>query len=183
MLHVPSRTYSPLIPITKEHHSEQILDIHKAFRHGAEKLAADQCKYTALHQGHGIDPFSWEVLTKKEYWSPDEARDMRSVLANVIEVSLTIAGMPAIPLPGQYVAALIAIVVAPANRLLACTKAPDTFDAFAASGLMETHEVKTMPVQQLMALVVLYSAETYAEPPPHKLPRNVGEAMEKHSKK
>lgn len=159
------------------------MDIHTAFRRGAELLAKDQCKYTALHKGHGIDPFHWEILTQKEYWSPDQAREMRSVLANVIEISMTLAGMPAIPLPGQYVAALIATVVSPCNRLVACTKAPDTFDAFAATGLMETHEVKDMPVQQLMALVVVYSGDYGGEPAPHRLPKETQEKMKEHSKK
>ena len=110
------------------------MDIHKAFMHGAEILAKDNCKYTSLHKGHGIDQHHWDLLTQREYWSPDQTRQMRSILASVVEVSMTISGMPAIPLPGQYVAAVIAVLVAPANRLLACVKAPDTFDADAASG-------------------------------------------------
>lgn len=158
-------------------------DIHTAFRRGAELLARDHCKYTALHKGHGIDPFHWEILTQKEYWSPDQAREMRSVIANVLEVSMTIAGMPAIPLPGQYAAALISTVVAPSNRMLACTKVPETFDAFAATGLFQDHEVKPMPVQQMMSLVVLYSGDYAGEPAPHRLPREVERQVKEHSKK
>lgn len=160
-----------------------MMDIHKAFRHGAEILAQNHCKYTSLHKGHGIDPYHWEILTQNEYWSPDQAREMRSVLANVLEVSMTIAGMPAVPMPGHYTAALIATVVAPCNRLLACTKAPDTFDALAASGLMQTYEVKPMSHEQLMALVILYSGGAFGEPQPHKLPREVEQAIQETSKK
>lgn len=159
------------------------MDIHQAFRVGAELLAKEHCKYTNLHKGHGIDPYHWEILTQNEYWSAEQARDMRSILANVLEVSMTIAGMPAVPMPGQYLAALIALVVAPPNRLMACTKAPDTFDAMAASGLMETHVVKPMKVEQLMALVMAYSGGISMEPTPHKLPKEVANAMKEHSKK
>lgn len=159
------------------------MNIHVAFRHGAQILAKDERKYTSLHKGHGIEQSHWDLLTQEEYWSPDQARQMRSILASVVEVAMTIAGMPAIPLPGQYVAALIAEVVAPANRLVACTKAPDTFDAVAASGLIGTHEVKDMSVQQLMALVIAYSGDYPEEPHPHKLPREVKETMKEANKK
>lgn len=96
---------------------------------------------------------------------------------------MTIAGMPAIPLPGQYTAALIATIVAPSNRFIACTKAPDTFDAVIASGLQEEMRVVPMKVEQLMSLVMAYSGGIGAEPEVHKLPKVVGEQMAKHSKK
>ena len=159
------------------------LDIHKSFQRGAEILAADHYKYTDLHKGHGIDQHHWEMLTQEEYWSPDQARQMRSILANVIEVSMTIAGMPAIPLPGQYAAALIAKVVSPMNRIVACWKAPDTFDAEVASGLMGTHEVKDMPIEQLISLVLAYSGGFPSEPLAHRLPKDVKEQMKEANKK
>ena len=159
------------------------LDIHKAFRHGAEILAKDNCEYTSLHKGHGIDQHHWDLLTQKEYWSPDQARQMRSILASVLEVSMTISGMPAIPLPGQYVAAMISEVVAPVNRLLACSKAPDTFDADLASGILGTHRIEPMSREQLMSLVLLYSGGFPDEPPAHKLPKDVKEAMKKENEK
>lgn len=153
------------------------MDIHRAFRQGAQKLAHANCEYTTLHKSHGIEEHQWKLLTQEEYWSPDESRQMRSLLASVIEVSMTIAGMPAIPLPGQYVAAVIAEVVAPVNRLIACTKAPDTFDALAASGLTGTYEVKPMTSQQLMGLVIAYSGNYNREPMAHRLPGEVKEQM------
>lgn len=159
------------------------MDIHKAFQVGAQKLAANQCNYTTLHKSHGIEEHHWKLLTQSEYWSPDETRQMRSILASVVEVSMTIAGMPAIPLPGQYVAALIAEIVAPCNRFLACTKVPDTFDAEAASGLMRTHEVKEMTREQMMGLVLAYSGGVTKEPAAQKLPPDVKEAMKKENAK
>ena len=157
------------------------MDIHRAFQHGAQILAAGNREYTTLHKAHGIEENHWDLLTQGEYWSPDQARQIRSILASVIEVSMTIAGMPAIPMPGQYCAAVIAEVVSPPNRFRACTKAPDTFDAIAASGLLSTHEVKPMTVQQLMALVIVYSAGFTGEPNAHRLPKEVREPMRKES--
>lgn len=157
--------------------------VHHAFRQGARVLAQGYCKYDETHKIHGIDPFQWKILTQNQYWSPEQARGMRSVLANVLEVSMTIAGMPAIPMPGQYAAALIAELVAPCNRILACHKAPETFDAFAASGLNETVDVQPMKVEQLMALVIAYSGGFAGEPANDRLPREVEETMKKHSKK
>jgi hypothetical protein len=149
---------------------------------GAKKLAQEDRKYTALHKSHGIDQSHWELLTQGEYWTPDQARQIRSILANMIEISMTIAGMPAIPMPGQYVAALIAEIVAPCNRMLACVKSPDTFDATDASGLFGTHEVKDMSTQQLMSLVLAYSGDTKAEPGAHMLPADVVDQVSNENK-
>lgn len=159
------------------------MDIHRAFRQGAEKIAANERRYTTLHKAHGILEADWDLLTQNEYWSPDQARQIRTILASVVEVSLTIAGLPAIPLPGQYVAAVISEVVAPCNRILAATKAPDTFDAIEASGLLGTHEVKDMPVQQLIGLVLAYSGGYPGEPKATKLPKEVQVSVQKANEK
>lgn len=95
---------------------------------------------------------------------------------------MTIAGMPPIPLPGQYVAAVIAEVVSPQNRMIACTKAPETFDASDASGLLGTSEVTDMSTQQMMALVLAYSGSYLPEPPAEKLPGEVTEEVEEINK-
>lgn len=157
------------------------MNLHNTFKIGAQKLAQAQRKYTELHKSHGIDEAHWELLTSEEYWTPDQARAIRSILASVLEVSMTIAGMPAIPLPGQYAAALITEVVSPCNRLLACTKAPDTFDAFDASGLLKDHEVRTMPATQLMALTIAYSGGTNHEPQRDVLPRDIVDDISKQN--
>lgn len=142
-------------------------------------IAQNDAKYTTLHKGHGINESDWDLLTQEEYWSPDQAMQIRSIMAAVLEVAMTIAGIPAIPMPGQYAAALISHVVAPSNRFLACTKCPDTFDAVDASGILGTHEIKPMTTQQLMALTIAYSGGSFAEPQAHKLPREVKETVRK----
>ena len=147
--------------------------------HGAMIIAANEREYTELHKGYGLDEYHWKLLTQDEYWTPEQARQMRNILAAVVEVSMTIAGMPAIPLPGQYVAAVIATVVSPVNRMLACTKAPDTFDAVDASGIMTSHEVKDMSVQQMMALVLAYSGGFTGEPGAQRLPKDLEDSVRK----
>ena len=153
------------------------MDLHLAFKIGARRIAKDEKRYTDLHKAHGIDQAHWELLTQREYWTPDQSRAVRSVLANVVEVSMTIAGMPAVPLPGQYVAALIAEVVAPCNYLIASVKAPDTFDAFDASGLTKDAEVRTMEREQMMALVIAYAGGYGDEPDRDKLDPSIADQM------
>lgn len=145
------------------------MDLHSAFKIGARRIAKDEKAYSELHKSHGIEQAHWELLTQKEYWTPDQARAVRSVLANVTEVSMTIAGMPAIPLPGQYTAALIAEVVAPCNWMVAAVKVPDTFDATDASGLLGQSEVKPMEYQQMMSLIIAYGGHYGDEPRDQKV--------------
>lgn len=158
------------------------MDIHNSFRVGALKLAEADKKYTDLHKAHGIEETNWMLLTQEEYWQPNEARAIRSILANVVEVSMNIAGLPPLPMPGQYVAAVIATIVAPCNRMIACVKAPDTFDAVDASGLLGTSEVRDMPVQQLMGLVIAYSGGSQREPAQTRLPASVTRAVAEENK-
>ena len=159
------------------------MNIHDAFRIGAQQLARSERKYTELHKAHGLEQAEWELFTQEEYWTVDQARSMRTILASVVEASMTIAGMPAVPLPGQYVAAVIAECVAPCNRMVACMKSPDTFDAADASGLMRTSEVKPMTHQQLMALVMYYSGGAQGEPGAHKLPRSLATSIADENKR
>lgn len=153
--------------------------IHSAFRTGAELLARENCKYTETHRSHGISQEDWDLLTRAEHWTPDESRAIRSILASVIEVCMTIVAMPAVPLPGQYAAAVIAIVVAPPNRIIAAFRCPDTFDAVAAAGITEPFEVKPMRPEQIIALVMLYSGGYGGQPPMERLPREVREIQKK----
>ena len=148
------------------------MDLHKSFRMGAERLASAQ--YGEMHKEYGISEVDWALVTQEEHWTHEQMRQSRSVIASIVEVALTVVGMPPVPLPAQYVAAVIAIVVAPANRLVAAMKAPDTFDAFAASGLQETIEVKPATREQMMSLVIAYSGGFGGEP----MPRVQGEVVE-----
>lgn len=87
------------------------MDLHKSFRLDAERLAGSQ--YGSLHKEFGISEVDWKLVTQEEHWTMEQMRASRAIIASVVEVALTVAGMPPVPLPAQYVAAVIAIVVAP----------------------------------------------------------------------
>jgi len=157
-------------------------EIHAAFRAGALELARGD-GYGELHRSYGLMQADFELLIQEEHWTPDDARRIRSILAAVIEVSLTIAGMPAVPLPGQYAAAVIAILVSPANRIVACMKVPETFDAVTASGLHQDFEVRPMRPEQMIALVLAYSGGLGGEPQSERLPIEISNIMKKESAK
>lgn len=139
-------------------------NLHQSFRLGAEALVRGGMKYTEIHRQHGISAADWELLTQDEPWTPEQTRQVRTVLASVIEVCMTIAGMPPVPLPGQYAAAVIAIVVGPANRFLAAQKVPETFDAVAASGLQGQVEIKPVKQETMFGMVMAYSGGYGGEP-------------------
>lgn len=159
------------------------MDIHKAFRNGADQLVHGGLKYGPIHRAHGIPQEEWELLVRDEFWTPEETRSIRSILANVVEVAMTVAGVPAVPLPGQYVAAVIAICVAPANRFMAAARAPDTFDAVAASGVTETYAVRPMSREQMISLVMAYSGGFNGEPAMGRLNSEVVDIAKKEVRK
>jgi hypothetical protein len=148
-------------------------ELHRAFRQGAEILAGTNYEYTSLHRGSGITPQDWELFTQAEFWTTEQSTKIRGILGQCVEACMTISGMPATPLPGQYVAAVIAILVSPPNRMVACTKAPETFDAYNASGLEVPFEIVEMKREQLMALVMAYSGGYAGEPVAGRLPKEV----------
>lgn len=159
------------------------MTLHKTFRLGAEALARGNFRYGALHREYGFSQTDWDLLTKQDHWTAEEARQARGIIAAAIEVCLSLGGLPAVPLPGQYAAAVIAILVSPANRMIAAMKAPDTFDAVAASGLQETVQIRPTPKEQMIALVMAYSGGLGGEPIGQVLPIETSEYVKKENKK
>lgn len=155
------------------------MDIHKAFQIGAQRLAEDNCRYADIHKAHGIDQAHWDLLTSSEYWTAEESRQIRPIIQAVAEASMTIASMPALPLPGHYLAALIAHVVKPVNQLIACTKVPETYDAITAAGLDKETELQTMTYQQMTGLVMAYSGGYVGEPAKGRLPKDLKQIVQK----
>lgn len=131
---------------------------------GAAQLAKD-LKWGKVHERHGISRAEWELLTSPDEWSTAERRKIRNILGEVLTASLTIAGLPAAPVMGQYIAAVIALVVAPSNRIVACFCAPDNFDAGKASGLEGPVEIVRMEPEQLQGLVAAFSAASHFDEP------------------
>lgn len=139
------------------------------FKIGAKGLVNPAMDYCAIHQTHGLSQEDWELLTQSEPWSITHRQKARSLIAECVNISLTMAGLPAQPLPAQYVAAVIAYVVAPANRLVAAMRAPETFDGVAASGLLGAQEVTPCSTEQMVSLVIAYSSQVDPGQPENQL--------------
>lgn len=127
------------------------------FRQGALSLVTETMAYTKIHRQYGLSQDDWELLTQPEPWNVQQRQRARSIIAEAVTISLTIAGLPAQALPAQYVAAVIATVVRPANMLVASTRAPEAFDAMNASGIMSSTEVQPVTVEQMQSLVMAYA--------------------------
>jgi len=139
-------------------------NMFEIFRRGASALADATLSYHDLHKTYGINPEDWKLLTTFMLWTPTEQKKIRSILTEVINISLTIAGLPAQPLPAQYVAALVSKLVSTSNRLVASTLTPETFDAVAASNLDGNQKFVNVTREQMMSLVIAYSSDRYIEP-------------------
>jgi len=148
------------------------MNMFNAFRQGAMCLVTETMAYTAIHREYGLSKEDWTMLTQKEPWNVKQRQRAKSIIAECVTISLTIAGLPAQALPAQYVAAVIAHTVSPANMLVASTRAPEAFDAMAASGIMQEQEIKQVSKEQMQALVMAYAGGVADEPPAHMMPKS-----------
>lgn len=134
------------------------MDVLRMFQIGVDELTSDTLEYTPRIQNAGIGKAEWSLLTQKEIWSPSQMRSVNSILAEALGIVLTMSGLPAVPLPGNYVAALICKLVAPCNRLQAAIRAPRSFDAVTASGLTGPIQIHDTSRETMIALVTAYSS-------------------------
>ena len=159
------------------------MDLLRMFEAGALTLVSDQMEYTKRHAEAGFSKPEWDLLTQKEYWNAEQARGVSAILAEAASISLRLAGIPAVPLPGQYVAALICKLVAPANRLTAAIRAPRTFEAENAAGVTGPVAVKETTPEQMMSLVLYFSSTQAADIPEQGVDPRVVEAVLEQIKK
>ena len=132
-------------------------DVFGIFARGARTLVVAGREYGPIQSGAGFSKVNWDTLVQKEPWHPHQARGCTTLITEAVSISLTIAGLPATPLPGHFVAATIATLVSPANRVMAALKAPRTFDAQSASGLTGPVEILDTPPEQMISLVLALS--------------------------
>ena len=144
-----------------------MLSVMKMMQVGALTLVRFGREHTDAHAAAGFSRQEWDLLTCDDMWTAEQQRQVRSILAEAVNVSLTLANLPSDRLPGQYVAAIIAQLVSPCNRLVAARKAPETYDAVAASGLVGPVEVIETTPEQMVALVMAYSSGEVADLPGH----------------
>ena len=145
------------------------MDVMRMMAIGAMALAEFGRVHTAKHAAAGFSRAEWDLMIKPEPWTAAERRRVRAILAEAVNVTLELAGLPSEPLPGQYVAAVLATLVAPCNRLVAAHRVPETYDAESASGLKGPSEVLPMTSQQMVSLVMAYSAGEFSDIPGWKL--------------
>ena len=129
------------------------------FSRGAAILAGPK-EWSKVHARHGLSQAEWDLFTQDENWTASERTRIRGIIHEVLNVSQTIAGLPAMPLAGHYAAAVIALLVAIPNRMVATACCPTTFDTEKASGLKGPVEIVEMSREQLIALVIAYSNES-----------------------
>ncbi|WP_299747820.1 hypothetical protein [uncultured Tateyamaria sp.] len=154
-----------------------------AFRIGAMALVTETMAYTDTHRKYGLSAEDWKLITQLEPWNVQQRQRARSILAECVQISLTIAGLPAQSLPAQYVAAMIAHLVSPSNLLVASTRAPEAFDAMAASGMVQSQEIKPVSIEQMQALVIAYAGGINGQPPAHILAKVDLQSVDQETKK
>jgi hypothetical protein len=140
------------------------MNMFELFKVGAMALATPTMEYAAVHRDHGLSAADWDIVTSKEPWTPTQRRQARSIIAECVQISLTIAGLPAQSLPAQYVAAVITAIVAPVNLLVAASSAPESFDALGAANVETEFQVHPVKREQMQSLVLLYAGGFRSEP-------------------
>ena len=135
------------------------MDMLQSMALGAHALAEEfGGKHARAYKAAGFTEAEWNLLTQNEMWTAAERRRVRSILKEAIDVSMTLAGMAAAPLPAHYVAAVVTKLVAPCNRLVAAQRTPEAYDAMAASGHKQPIAIEMVPQETMIALVMAYSS-------------------------
>lgn len=134
---------------------------HQLFLLGADELAAAPIEYGEMHQTAGFTKDDWDLLSQKECWTPAQVMNLPTLINTLVSITLKIGGLPAVPLPGAFVAASICKNIAPCNRLLAAASAPESFDAMSASGILGASVKTITSKEQMYALVIYMSSADY----------------------
>lgn len=128
---------------------------------GANQLVASGTGYGPDQQAAGFTQEEWEILTQVECWTKAQQMKIASIISAAVSITLRVAGLPPVPLPGAFVAATICKLVAPCNRLVAAASSPESFDALSASGITgEPVEIITTK-QQMYSLVTYFSSAEF----------------------
>lgn len=128
---------------------------------GANELASFPAEYGAYQQAAGFTKVEWDLLTSKMCWTKAEQMKIDKMIASAVSITLRVAGLPPVPMPGAYVAAVICKLCAPCNRLVAAASAPESFDVMSASGIAEASVINITTKQQMYALVVYFSSAVF----------------------
>lgn len=128
---------------------------------GANELATHTQEYGPEQQAAGFTKDEWDLLTADECWSKSEQMKIPSILSSAVSITLRTAGLPPVPLPGAYVAAVICKLVHSCNRLVAAASAPESFDVLSAVGLNSETKTIITTKEQMYSLVVYFSSAQF----------------------
>lgn len=128
---------------------------------GANQLAVAPIDYGPDQQAAGFTQEEWLLLTTEECWTKSEQMKIPSIVANCVSITLRTAGLPPVPLPGAYVAAVICKLIAPCNRLVAAASSPESFDVMSAAGITGEPVQVITTKEQMYALVVYFSSAEF----------------------
>ena len=139
-----------------------MLSMFEMFRLGARELVRGI--YSQFPEV-GLSKADYELLTKEGAWTFEEANKVKSIMVEAVGIVMTKTGLPPVDMPYQYVAAFICEVVAPANRLQACVKAPTSFQIETGTDMQDVNfSIKNASLEQLMACVMAFSSGEMVEP-------------------
>lgn len=134
---------------------------HQLFLLGANELAVAGIEYGPEQQAAGFTEDEWNLLTSVDCWTKAEQMKIGSIISNAISITLRTAGLPPVPLPGAYCAAVICKLCAPCNRLVAAASAPESFDVMSAIGVAAESVNVITTKEQMLALVVYFSSAEF----------------------
>ena len=103
----------------------------------------------------GFTKAEYDTLTQSYIWGADQARVVPSLISEAVQISLTLANLPAMQMPAEFIAAVIVKYVHPCNYLIAAVKAPKGFNA---SKLLEDRATIESVSPELMISMVLQAA-------------------------
>ena len=136
------------------------------FRSGAMALAAanGDFAYTDTHAQYGVTKAAWAILRSPKPWTAPERSQMKVAIPEILNIAFTISGMPAKAIPAEYIAAVLAVVVAPSNILIAAQICPLGYDTAMASGLQGISKVEDVTRERMTALCLAYLGDYRAAP-------------------
>lgn len=128
---------------------------------GANQLVASGEEFGADQQAAGFTQEEWETLVQRECWTKAQQMKIASIVGAAVSITLRVAGLPPVPLPGAFVAATICKLVAPCNRLVAAASAPESFDVLSMSGMVGEPVQIITTKEQMYALVTYFSSAEF----------------------
>jgi hypothetical protein len=135
------------------------MNAFELFKNGAMALASPDgtFAYTDTHASYGVSKANWDKLRSKEPWTAPVRSQMKAALPEVLNIAYTVSGLPASRIPAEYIAAVVASVVSPANVLIAANIVPLGYDAAMASGLNGPSKIEDVTRERMIALCLAYA--------------------------